>query len=44
MLEEIAKIGLFTVLINPGVKNLKRSLIDKHFFRKHGKDSYYGQT
>ncbi|OGB62677.1 MAG: L-ribulose-5-phosphate 4-epimerase [Caldithrix sp. RBG_13_44_9] len=44
MLEEIAKIGLFTLLINPGVESLKKALIDKHFFRKHGEDSYYGQT
>jgi L-ribulose-5-phosphate 4-epimerase len=44
MLEEIAKIGLFTLFINPGVESLKKALIDKHYFRKHGKDSYYGQT
>ncbi|NIT61534.1 MAG: L-ribulose-5-phosphate 4-epimerase AraD [Aliifodinibius sp.] len=43
MLEEIARISFLTFAINPGVESLKRSLIDKHYLRKHGKDSYYGQ-
>jgi L-ribulose-5-phosphate 4-epimerase len=43
ILEELAKIALFTLQINPGVSRLKDSLIDKHYQRKHGKDSYYGQ-
>jgi L-ribulose-5-phosphate 4-epimerase len=44
ILEEIAKMALMTIQINPNVKRLKKSLIDKHYQRKHGKDSYYGQS
>ncbi len=43
ILEELAKIAMFTLQINPQVDKLKESLIDKHYQRKHGKDSYYGQ-
>ena len=43
MLEEIAMIALFTVAVNPGIKSIAKSLLDKHFFRKHGKTAYYGQ-
>jgi L-ribulose-5-phosphate 4-epimerase len=44
ILEEIAKLALLTVQINPNIQNIKQSLIDKHYQRKHGKDSYYGQS
>jgi L-ribulose-5-phosphate 4-epimerase len=43
MLEEIAKMAYFSLQINPKLKRLKKSLIDKHYKRKHGPDSYYGQ-
>ncbi len=43
VLEEIAKMAYLTMNINPEVASIKQSLIDKHFFRKHGKDAYYGQ-
>lgn len=43
VLEEIAKMAYLTMNINPEVASIKKSLIDKHFFRKHGKDAYYGQ-
>lgn len=43
MLEELAKMAALTLQINPGVPRLKKSLIDRHFSRKHGPDSYYGQ-
>ncbi|WP_159473593.1 L-ribulose-5-phosphate 4-epimerase [Dyadobacter sp. 3J3] len=44
VLEEIAKMAYLTLQINPNVASIKQSLIDKHFFRKHGKDAYYGQS
>ena len=44
MLEELAKIACLTLQINPDVPRLKRSLIEKHFRRKHGAGSYYGQS
>lgn len=43
VLEELAKMAMFTESINPEVKRIKDLLIDKHYQRKHGKDSYYGQ-
>lgn len=43
MLEELAKMAYLTLVINPRVPRLKKSLIDKHYQRKHGPDSYYGQ-
>jgi L-ribulose-5-phosphate 4-epimerase len=43
VLEEIAKMAFNTILINPDIKSLKKTLIEKHFFRKHGEDAYYGQ-
>ena len=43
VLEELAKLALFTEQINRDVPRLKESLIQKHYQRKHGPDSYYGQ-
>jgi L-ribulose-5-phosphate 4-epimerase len=43
MLEELAKMAYFTLQINPRAPRLKKSLIEKHYKRKHGPDSYYGQ-
>jgi len=43
VLEQIAQMALLTEQINPGAPRLKDALIKKHFERKHGPDSYYGQ-
>ena len=43
VLEETAKMAWLTEQINPQSPLLKNSLIQKHFERKHGPDSYYGQ-
>ncbi len=43
MLEELAKIALLTRQISPEIKRIKKSLIDKHYERKHGDNAYYGQ-
>jgi L-ribulose-5-phosphate 4-epimerase len=43
VLEEIAKMAWLTEQINPKSPLLKTSLIQKHYERKHGPDSYYGQ-
>lgn len=43
VLETVAKMALLTEQINPGAPRLKDSLIKKHFERKHGPNSYYGQ-
>ncbi len=41
-LEEIARIAFYTVLLGRS-EPVDNYLLDKHFTRKHGKDSYYGQ-
>ncbi len=43
VLESIAQMALLTEQINPKAPRLQDSLIKKHFERKHGPDSYYGQ-
>lgn len=42
VLEEVAKMGFFTVLLNPEA-SIPQMLLDKHFLRKHGPGAYYGQ-
>lgn len=43
VLESIAEMAFITKQIRPEAPRLKNSLIKKHFERKHGPDSYYGQ-
>jgi L-ribulose-5-phosphate 4-epimerase len=43
VLEELAKMAFLTEQIKPGVTRLKDALIKKHYNRKHGSGSYYGQ-
>jgi L-ribulose-5-phosphate 4-epimerase len=43
VLEEIGKMAYLALQINPDAPRLKDTLIKKHFERKHGNDSYYGQ-
>ena len=43
ILEEIARMALLSQQINPNIIPIKKSLIEKHYKRKHGKDAYYGQ-
>jgi L-ribulose-5-phosphate 4-epimerase len=43
VLENIAQLAFLTEQINPKSPRLKDALIKKHFERKHGPDSYYGQ-
>jgi L-ribulose-5-phosphate 4-epimerase len=43
VLEELAKMAMFTESINKEVKVLDNSIIEKHYERKHGKNAYYGQ-
>lgn len=43
VLENIAHMALLTEQINSQAPRLKDALIDKHYKRKHGAGSYYGQ-
>ena len=44
VLEELAKMAFISLQINPDAPRLKDALIKKHYERKHGKNSYYGQN
>lgn len=44
VLENMAKMAWLTEQINPQAPRLKEALIQKHYERKHGPDSYYGQS
>ena len=42
VLEEVAMMAWHTLKLNENVK-FQQELADKHYFRKHGKNAYYGQ-
>jgi len=44
VLEEVAKMAYITESVKSDALRLKDALIKKHFERKHGPDSYYGQA
>ncbi len=44
VLEEVAKMAARCELINPNVKPAPQELQNKHYYRKHGVNAYYGQS
>lgn len=44
VMEEIAKMAYHTRLLNTGVKPIQNTLLNKHYYRKHGENAYYGQS
>ncbi len=42
-LEQVAKAAYLTETTNPAAERVPQYLLDKHYFRKHGKNSYYGR-
>ena len=42
--EEVAKMAYRCEVINPQIKPAPQELQDKHYYRKHGANAYYGQT
>jgi len=44
ILEFIARMAYFTLSINAAAPSAGNALRDKHHFRKHGKNAYYGQA
>ncbi len=44
ILEEIARMALHTLAVNPEIKPIGKVLHEKHWSRKHGPGSYYGQS
>lgn len=44
VLEEVAKMAYRAEVINPRVEAAPQELQDKHYYRKHGANAYYGQN
>lgn len=44
VLEEVAKMAYRTESINHHVQSAPQELMDKHYYRKHGANAYYGQS
>lgn len=44
VLEEVAKMAYRSLVLNPELGSMNQHLLDKHFFRKHGDNAYYGQA
>ena len=43
VLEEVAKMAARCEMINPQNQPAPQELQDKHYYRKHGANAYYGQ-
>lgn len=43
VLEEVARMALYTRLLAPQRGPIADHLLDKHYLRKHGRNAYYGQ-
>ncbi|MBW0763727.1 L-ribulose-5-phosphate 4-epimerase [Mammaliicoccus lentus] len=43
VLEEVCKMNLFTLQLNQESEHLPNRILNKHYERKHGENSYYGQ-
>lgn len=43
VLEEVARMALYTRLLAPQRGPIANHLLDKHYLRKHGRHAYYGQ-
>ncbi len=43
VLEAVAEMAYNTMTLNPRVQRGPQHLLDKHYFRKHGANAYYGQ-
>lgn len=44
VLEEVAKMAYRAEVINPRIQPAPQELQDKHYYRKHGANAYYGQN
>lgn len=43
VLEEVAKMGILTLMLDSNAEPAPRHVLEKHFLRKHGPNAYYGQ-
>src|SRR5579863_1227913 len=44
ILESVARMAYYTLLINAEARPIEQVLHDRHYLRKHGTTAYYGQT
>ncbi len=44
VLEEVAKMGIFTRMVDSSAEAAPQRYQDKHYMRKHGPNAYYGQS
>ena len=44
VLDETAHMAILSMMMNPSIQAAPQYLQDKHYFRKHGANAYYGQT
>lgn len=44
VLEEVCKMAARAEALNPDIKETPQAMQDKHFYRKHGANAYYGQN
>ena len=44
VLDKVAEMAYNTITLNQKVSRASQYLLDKHYFRKHGSDAYYGQN
>ena len=43
VMEEVAFMDWHAMMINPALRPMQQTLLDKHYLRKHGANAYYGQ-
>ena len=43
VLEEVAFMAYHTLQLNPSIPRIPQTILDKHYYRKHGENAYYGQ-
>ena len=43
VLDKVAEMAYNTMTLNPRTQRVQQYLLDKHYFRKHGANAYYGQ-
>lgn len=43
VLDKVAELAYKTMTLNPRVERVGQYLLDKHYYRKHGANAYYGQ-
>jgi L-ribulose-5-phosphate 4-epimerase len=44
LVEEVARMAIETIAVNPGAEPISEYMRDKHFLRKHGAKATYGQS